>query len=300
VEVAVIIPTRNAERELGILLPALLAGVPGGHVWAVDSSSEDGTVDLCRRWGVNVRVIDRATFNHGGTRRWARSLVAADVVVYMTQDAVPADSDAIARLVEPLADASVAVSYGRQLPRAGSGSLEAFPRLFNYPERSMVKCKADLHRLGLKTFFCSNSFCAYRTDAWDAVGGFPDRVLIWEDQHIAARLLMRGYKVAYVAEARVYHSHRYTLMDEFRRYFDTGAFLRAEAWMRDLAGEAESEGVRLVREQAAYLRQVGQVHLLPYSLLAAAVKYAGYRVGHMAPYLPRVLKRRLSQQPYFW
>ena len=39
---------------------------------------------------------------------------------------------------------------------------------------------------------------------------------------------------------------------------------------------------------------------IPYSLLAAAVKYAGYRVGYLEPHLPRALKRRLSQQPSFW
>jgi len=125
-------------------------------------------------------------------------------------------------------------------------------------------------------------------------------VLISEDHHLTARLLVAGYKVAYVAEARVYHSHHYTLLDEFRRYFDHGAFLRTQAWMRDLAGEAEGEGLRLVREQAAYLRQVGQVHLIPYSLLAAAMKYAGYRVGYLEPHLPRALTRRLSRQPHFW
>jgi rhamnosyltransferase len=245
-------------------------------------------------------VIDRATFNHGGTRHWARSLVTADVLVYMTQDAIPAHPEALSRLVEPLTDPSVAVAYGRQLARPGSGPLEAFPRLFNYPDRSEIKSKADLTRLGMKTFFCSNSFCAYRTDAWDAAGGFPNRVLISEDHYLTARLLMAGYKVAYVAEAQVHHSHHYTLLDEFRRYFDHGAFLRTEAWMRELAGEVEGEGFRLVREQAAYLWRAGQAHLIPYSLLAAVVKYTGYRVGYLEPHLPRVLARHLSRQPYFW
>ena len=299
-EVAVIIPTLNAERDLSILLPALLPRTRGDRVWVIDSSSEDETAEVCRRWGVNLRVIDRATFNHGGTRNWARSLVAADVLVYMTQDALPAHPDALARLIKPLTDPSVAVAYGRQLARPSSGPLEAFPRMFNYPDRSVIKSEADLTRLGMKAFFCSNSFCAYRTDAWDAAGGFPNRALISEDHHLAARLLMAGYKVAYVAEAQVHHSHHYTLLDEFRRYFDHGAFLRMEAWMRELAGEAEAEGFRLVREQTAYLWRASQAHLIPYSFLAAAVKYVGYRVGYLAPTLPGVLVRRLSRQPYFW
>jgi rhamnosyltransferase len=299
-DIAVLIPTLNGERDLQQVLPMLVNAVDPSQVWIIDSASRDKTVELCNQYRVNFYPIERRKFNHGGTRNLGRSLVEADILVYMTQDAVPATPDFLEQLTKPFADAEVALTYGRQLPRVGAGPLEAFPRLFNYPDTNVVKSKADIPRLGIKTFFCSDSFCAYRTSAWDAVGGFPKRTLTWEDQHIAARLIAKGYKVAYAADAQVYHSHSYTLKEEFQRYFDTGSFLKRESWMCEMVGNAEGEGIRLLKEQVMYLMNTQNMHLIPYSLIATAVKYVGYRIGMLESSLPLHLKRAFSQQKYFW
>lgn len=37
-------------------------------------------------------------------------------------------------------------------------------------------------------------------------------------------MVLAGWYNAYCAEAKVYHSHNYTILQEVRRYFDTGAF----------------------------------------------------------------------------
>jgi rhamnosyltransferase len=299
-DIAVLIPTLNGERYLQQVLPQLVDAVDPSQVWIIDSASRDKTVELCKQYHVNIYPIERRKFNHGGTRNFGRSLVHPEILVYMTQDAVPATPDFLKQLTKPFADAEVALTYGRQLPRLGAGPLEAFPRLFNYPDTNLVKSKADISRLGIKTFFCSDSFCAYRTSAWDAVGGFPERTLTWEDQHIAARLIAKGYKVAYAADAQVYHSHSYTLKEEFQRYFDAGAFLKKEAWMREMVGQAEGEGMRFLKEQIRYLINVQKTYLIPYSLMATVVKYMGYRTGMIEPSLPLGLKRVFSQQKYFW
>jgi rhamnosyltransferase len=299
-DVAVIIPTLNGEQYLRQGLPHLLSAISPSQVWIVDSASRDSTVEFCKQSGVNIYPVERGTFNHGGTRNLGRSLVQAEILVYMTQDVVPASSDFLQKLIEPFADPSIAIAYGRQLPRPSAGPLEAFPRLFNYPDISFVKSKADIPRLGIKTFFCSDSFCAYRANAWDAIGGFPERTLTWEDQHIAARLVDKGHQIAYVADAQVYHSHSYTLKEEFQRYFDAGSFLKSESWMRDMAGNAEGEGIRLFKEQTKYLANTQNVHLIPYSLIAIAAKYMGYRIGMLESSLPLSLKKAFSQQKHFW
>jgi rhamnosyltransferase len=299
-DIAVLIPTLNGEQNLQQVLPQLLDVVDPSQVWIIDSASGDRTVELCKRYHVNIHPIERRKFNHGGTRNLGRSLVQADILAYMTQDAIPVSPDSLQRLIRPFADPNVALTYGRQLPHPGTGPLEAFPRLFNYPATSFVKSKADIPRLGIKTFFCSDSFCAYRTNAWDEVGGFPARTLTWEDQHIAARLIAKGHKIAYAADAQVYHSHSYSLREEFQRYFDAGAFLKKESWMREMAGQAEGEGMRFFKEQIRYLINAKKTYLIPYSLMATAIKYAGYRAGMIEPYLPLDLKRVFSQQKYFW
>jgi rhamnosyltransferase len=218
----------------------------------------------------------------------------------MTQDAIPVDASFLEELLRPFQDANIGMVYGRQLPVPGAPPLEVFPRLFNYPADSFVKSQDDLPKLGIKTFFCSDSFCAYRTNTWDEMGGFPKRVIIGEDQHIAARMIKSDYKIAYAANAQVYHSHSYTVLQEFQRYFDTGAFYSEQGWILDLAGQAEGEGMRFLKAQTSYLWKIGKGYLIPYSLMLTIVKYLGYRVGLLESRLPLGWKVFCSQQKYFW
>ncbi len=212
---ALVIPTRNAGAHLDRLLPALVAQRrQPDSILVVDSRSSDDTVERFRAFGARVEVIEPASFNHGGTRRWASQQVEADALIYLTQDAIPASPDSFANLLDELyAEADIGVAYGRQLPHPGAGLLGAQARRFNYPPESRSKRLADASELGIKTCFSSDSFSAYRSDALAAVGGFPEDVIGSEDAYVAARLLQAGYAVRYAASAEVYHSHDYRLLE---------------------------------------------------------------------------------------
>ena len=84
--------------------------------------------------------------------------------------------------------------------------------------------------IGIKAAFLSNSFAAYRRSALESVGGFPSDTIFGEDTFAAAKMLLNGWKIAYSAEATVYHSHNLTFIEEFRRYFDIGVFHSREKW----------------------------------------------------------------------
>lgn len=71
--------------------------------------------------------------------------------------------------------------------------------------------------------------------------------------YVAAKMLKCGWKVAYCANATVYHSHNYSLLDEFRRYFDIGVFNAREPWVLAEFGVAESEGVKFIRSEFLFL-----------------------------------------------
>ncbi|RMX03535.1 glycosyltransferase family 2 protein [Corticibacter populi] len=297
-----IIPTRNAEPYLDALLAALeLQTRQPDHVLVVDSSSSDATVPRLRAWGADVRVIDASRFNHGGTRRWASEQTDADALIYMTQDAVPADPHSFAHLLAELDGApDIGAAYGRQLPHAGADLLAVHARAFNYPAQSQTKRLSDAPRLGIKTCFSSDAFCAYRHAAMDAVGGFPADVIGSEDAYLAARLLMAGYAVRYAASACVYHSHDYTLLQEFKRYFDIGVFYGREGWIRDAFGAAGGEGRRYVISELEMLKNSHQLHRLPEALLRSGLKLVGYRLGHMEKWLPASLKPHISMFGNYW
>ncbi|WP_339532894.1 glycosyltransferase family 2 protein [Pseudomonas mucidolens] len=299
---ALIIPTRNAASHLDRLLPALrMQTLQPDEILVVDSSSSDDTVARFRAFGARVEVIEAKCFNHGGTRRWASEQVGGEVVIVMTQDAIPAEPETFANLVNELQlDPLNGVAYGRQLPHPGAGVLGAQSRHFNYPPQSRTKRLSDAPQLGIKTCFSSDSFSAYRRSALQAVGGFPEDVIGSEDAYVAARMLLAGYAVRYAASARVHHSHDYRLMEEFHRYFDIGVFYGREPWIRHAFGDIGGEGKRYVLAELRALREANALHRAPEVVVRSAFKLLGYRLGHLERYLPTSLKQRLGMFSTYW
>jgi rhamnosyltransferase len=299
--VALCVPTLNPGALAAAFLSALAGQTRKPDTFIViDSESTDQSRDAFADAGATVHVIKRGEFDHGATRQWATTLCgAADIVVFLTQDAVLADAQALQHLVACFDDQKVAAAYGRQLPRQGAGPIEAHARLFNYPAHSRVKTMADAAELGIKTAFISNSFAAYRLSALRELGGFPQKTILGEDTFVAAKMLMRGWAICYRADACVYHSHDYTIGEEFRRYFDTGVFHQQMPWIRERFGEAEGEGMRYMRSELSYLwREAPQ--LIPSAIVRNVAKLAGFRLGRFERMIPLAWKRRLSMNRGYW
>jgi rhamnosyltransferase len=278
----------------------LASAVPPEHVLIIDSSSIDGTPDLGRKAGFQVHTIAREDFDHGATRQLALDLRPnAEIVIYLTQDAELATAEAIAKMLEAFNDPKIAAAYGRQLPRRRATAIEVHARHFNYPATSKISDLETRERWGIKTIFLSNSFAAYRRSALMSVGGFPCDVLFGEDTITAGKLVLAGWKIAYVAEAQVYHSHAYTWRQDFKRYFDIGVLHTRENWMLKEFGKAGGEGGRFVRSEINYLRREDPWHL-PSALVRTGLKLLAYRLGRNEKRLTIGLKRRLSMHPGFW
>jgi rhamnosyltransferase len=299
-KVMLVIPTRNGAKDLERLLASLSTQTLKADVCVVDSSSSDATVDVARNHHALIHSIRVSDFNHGGTRQlMVDQHPGYDIYIFMTQDAYLADEQAIERIVAPFADPSVGAVCGRQLPHLNAKPMAAHARFFNYPPESRVKSMDDAAELGIKTPFISNSFAAYRRDALMDVGGFPRHVILSEDMYVAARMLMKGWKIAYAGDALCRHSHNYSLLEEFRRYFDMGVFHAREPWIREHFGGAGGEGLRFVKSELRYLGW-RRLHLWPGALLRNALKLAGFKLGLNEQRLPLALKRRMSMHQRFW
>ena len=294
----ILIPTRNNETQLAATLDRLVHQNTGFEILVIDSSSTDRTRDIASDYGVRLHIVPRMDFNHGATRETGRKLLATDIVVMMTADAVASNDSAIRKLIDPIVKGQAAIAYGRQQPRKDADPFEAVPRLFNYPAESQIRSIADISKYGVYTFFCSNSFAAYLNSALDEVGGF-DELLTNEDYFAAAKILQKGYRIAYVADALVEHSHKYTIAEDFKRYFDTG-YVRAERqWVSRLAGQAEGRGLKLLGMTLAALRKYN-LFLLPKAFFVFFVRWLGFRIGYLALHLPGGFNKKLSSQPYYW
>ncbi len=201
--ITVIIPTLNAGSTLPRLLRALREQTAACDILVIDSSSTDDTAAIADSFGAEVVVIRREEFDHGGTRNLAVQKARGTIVVFFTQDAVPADEHALENLVSPFSDASIGAAYGRQLPEQGASPFAEHLRHFKYPAQAHVKGAGDKDRFGIETPFLSDSFSAYRKAVLEEVGMFKNGILFAEDVHAGARLVLAGYRIAYVPEARV-------------------------------------------------------------------------------------------------
>ncbi len=278
--VSVIVPTLNAGSEITGLLTSLdTQSVRPDEVIVIDSQSDDDTLGYVREFSwVRVIEIDRSTFDHGGTRHEALTASSGDFVLFLTQDAVPEGNDYIANILEPFADPDVAMVYGRQLPKPDARRFEQLVREFNYPEESTIREKSDIASLGIKAFFASDVCSAYRRSDYLAIGGFPRPCNTNEDMLIAARFLYGGKKVAYSAEARVFHSHNLTPAEQFRRNKQVGFFLATHE--EYFSGESEmGEGRQLASKVSKTLASEMRFFELFAFGIDCVARLLGNRVG---------------------
>ncbi len=299
--IGLFIPVLNAQEELGELLPALKRLEPApDQILFVDSSSDDDTYQTIIDAGYQCKVIKRADFGHGRTRNMALSEMDVDIVVYLTQDAIPTQPDMIAKLTAPFADEKIAHTVARQLPRQDATLSAQFSRQFNYPAKSHANGKAEYERRGIRAIFTSNSCAAYRRQTLESIGGFATGIPSNEDAIAVGMLLKQGYVMQYVADAEVVHSHNYKLSEEFRRYFDTGVAhtchpIFSEATKKSVGKEGQS----YVKSEVRFFLKHSPLQL-PFALFRDFIRWSGYRFGRVHTKLPLWLKRRCALNRSYW
>lgn len=258
-----------------------------------------GTSFLEKYKNITVKHLSKREFDHGRTRNLGVKFSEAEIFVMMTDDAMPADEHMIEELLKGLEQSNVAVSYGRQLAYETSSEVEKFTRNFNYPNQARIKTKKDIDTLGIKTFFCSNVCAAYKREIFDSLGGFIKHTIFNEDMIFAAGAVKAGYGIAYVPEAKVYHSHHYTNMEQLRRNFDLGVSQTEHPEV--FAGiPSESEGIKLVKQTIAHLREKKQSSKIPGVIIQSGFKYIGYLLGKNYRKLPKKMVIKCSMNKEYW
>lgn len=301
-KVDVIIPSYRPGKEFAQLLKRLMEQDYPIHKIIVMNTEEqywDNNLEkICSL--LEVHHLPKSEFDHGGTRERAAQLCKGDIMVFMTQDALPADRKLISSLVSHLEETPDAgACYARQLPRSNCRYLERYTRSFNYPEESSVKRASDIEKYGIKTYFCSNVCAAYDRNVYHKVGGFVSRAIFNEDMIYAGNMVKAGYSVAYAADARVYHSHNYSCIQQFHRNFDLGVS-QAEHPEIFAGIPSEGEGIRLVKKSFAYLLRTGHIWLIPQLVFQSGAKYAGYFLGKRYRKLPPKIILKCTMNPEYW
>ena len=293
--ISVIIPTLNSSKNLESILQKLTnQTILADEIIIVDSSSTDQTIDIAKKYDTRIEVIKKEEFNHAGTRTYASQISRGDFIIFLTDDAIPINQLLIENLISPFKNDSIAAVGGRQLPNLNASLFSAHLRIFNYPKVSFNRSLQDKEKLGIKTIFLSNSCAAYRKSYLNQIGWFGENNLFGEDSIACAKLLMNGHSIAYNKDAMVYHSHNYSIIQEFKRYFDIGIFHSDNHWLLVEFGSAGKEGVKFVISEFKYLINQRRFDLILQQPFRVFSKFFGYKLGRQHNSLPNFVKNKFS------
>lgn len=301
-KISLIVPTLNAGKYIEPLLQRLEdQTVPIDEIVVIDSESDDDTIAKAQKFAdVKTMTVLRKDFNHGGTRDLAIQQTTGDVILCITQDALPCDEHYVERLIAPFAeDEKIAMASGRQVPRPDANPIEKLTREFNYPEVCFTRSKEDISRLGVKTFFASDCCSAYRRSAYEAIGGFDKHILINEDMKIAAQFIYAGYKIAYVGTAGVWHSHDYSLKQQYTRNFDVSAFMTMHPELFANIS-ATTEGIKMVKWVEKKLLLQGRLFCAAYYIVESGVKFLANRKGRGFRNMPKEKILKCTMHRNYW
>lgn len=300
-KIQVIIPIYKPDHKLIELLQKIKGqSIEDIPLLIIDSGSNDEYKSEIKNMNCLVKKIDVKTFNHGGTRQMGADMFPdKDIYIFLTQDAILVNEKSIENIVKVFDNFNIGCAYGRQLPHKDANLFSSYARLFNYKDKSYIYSINDKEKYGIKTAFNSNSFAAYRRKALNEIGGFPIDTILSEDMYVAAKMLLNKWSVAYCSDAMVYHSHNYTIWQEFKRYFDIGVFYSRESWIKDTFGGAEGEGKKYIISEFKYLIKRNIVLIFP-MIIRDIMKFFGFRLGMKERFINKHIKRKISMTKNFW
>lgn len=279
------IPTYNAGKEFCEVLSIIKEQSKMiERIKIIDSTSDDDTVDIASQFGCEVEIINQKEFSHGGTRRKIaiESYEAGyDYLIFMTQD-VFLQENALENLIQFISsDKNLGVVYGRQEVDLTKGNLfEYYARSFNYSTRSYKRTKTDVSEFGIKTVFSSDAFAIYNLVNLQQVDFFENTKEVSEDMLVAHKMVEAGKSVGYCAEAKVYHTHNYNILDEYKRYKEIGKFYKKQSSVINQYGKTSSNGIKLALGEMLFLLNHKKAYLIPKSVARNAAKFIGHKVGY--------------------
>lgn len=274
----IICPLYEAENYIENLHESLLRqkNVKINRIQYILTESKDNSEQILKQNQLNYKVIKKCDFSHSLVRENVARQSKADIICFISQDIVIENDNWLEKLVEPIVNGQTEAAYSRQLTKFNN--IEKYTREFNYPNKSNIKSKSDIKKLGLKTFFFSDASSAIKTEVFKKLNGYDGKNLpINEDMYLAYKLIINGYKIGYQADSIIYHSHDFKLKELYDRYKLTGKFFKENSYL-DQYGTNSSGGslAKYILKRAIQDKNIKVLVRYPFDM---AVRLIGMKVG---------------------
>lgn len=240
----IICPLYNAENYIKSLHESLLIqeNVCIHSINYVLTISKDNTEEILKELTANYTLVEPENFSHSYTREMAAKKCKGDIIVFISQDIKIKRKDWLYYLTKDIVEGHCEAAYSRQI--ADKNNIEKYTREKNYPNKSYIKTIDDIDKMGLNTFFFSDAASAINRKVFEALDYYDGKKLASnEDQYIAYKLIMNGYRIKYCAESEVIHSHDFDFSSLYKRYHATGEFYRLEPYMKSYGTNRAGAGM---------------------------------------------------------
>ncbi len=293
ITISIVILTKNNGKTIGKVLQQINAQQIDDNfeIIIVDSGSNDDTLDKLSQYAVRLYTIASGEFGHARTRNLASGYGTGDYLVYLSADAIPANENWLKNLVDKLADEETAATFGRQIPYHDSPPMERFFIQNNYPA---TIDNTDSNTGFIMNAFFSNANSAIKRSVWEKIK-FNEKLIISEDHDWAKMAEDLGYKISYIPDASVFHSHKYGLLKVFKRYFDSGVSFSQMGLKPDVL----RNGIGYFIDEIRYVGRESIIKI-PYAICYDLSKFIGFKLGVNQRWIPKFIKVHLSMHSYFW
>lgn len=224
-KIDILCPLYNASNDFNNLISGIekQKGVNINKIIFPVTESADNTLELAKTvFNSYVLEVPKNEFSHSLTREKAMSYAESDVVIFMTQDVILDDEYALYQLAKCI-NGNVIHAFARQITKYKG--IERYIREKNYPTESYIVEKKDIDKLQIKAFYSSDACAAYSRAKFLELGGFDGKKFqVSEDMYFCRKALLNDYAIKYCAESVVIHSHKFTLKQLYKRYYDMGKF----------------------------------------------------------------------------
>ena len=230
--VEVICPLYNAEKYIKNLDTSIKKqkNVEIDKISYILTESNDKTENILQELNATYTKLKKEEFSHSTARENVAMKSNSEILVFISQDIDIQNEDWLEKLIEPIKNNEAEASYSRQITKYNN--IEKYTREKNYPNNSFITTKDDIEEKGLKTFFFSDASSCIKTEIFKKLNGYDGKVMPTnEDMYIAYKLINNGYRIKYCADSVVYHSHKFTFKQLYKRYYDIGVFFKENVYL---------------------------------------------------------------------
>lgn len=264
------------------------------EVLCIDSSSTDGTYELCQSMSDRCVRIKPQEFHHCRTRNFGVSLSTADICVFLSQDALPSDPHWLTNLITPFLDPEVGAVYGRQVAPAHFGAQRKYSMSEVYPATRQVRRFVPGKKKALHEIRFSNANSAIRREILVRYP-FPENLLLSEDVAACYRVLQDGMSVIYEPIANVIHGHERSIPEEFRWALDAGISLKRLGILDNPEFTSETwYGIKKMADEFFFFARRFSIVGTTQSVGVYAARWFGVQIGKREKSIPTWLLTKMS------